>query len=116
MRRKHRVVRPTRKGHGARTISESGMPDAQSARWTRRTHQPTLLKTSPPSGGSCHQSRKQRRRRSEVYLAETRKGEYAMSRDEDLADGLHPNDKGYAKMARAWEAAIRKAVKENENR
>lgn len=59
---------------------------------------------------------KQRRRRSEVYLAETRKGEYAMSRDEDLADGLHPNDKGYAKMARAWEAAIRKAVKENESR
>jgi lysophospholipase L1-like esterase len=29
---------------------------------------------------------------------------------EDYADGLHPNDGGYDKMARAWEAAIRDAL------
>lgn len=67
-------------------------------------------------GARLGQNQGGKKRRSEVYLAETRKGGHAMSRDEDLADGLHPNDKGYAKMARAWEAAIRKAVKADGSR
>lgn len=29
--------------------------------------------------------------------------------EEDLADGLHPNDKGYDKMAKAWAKAIKEA-------
>ncbi|KAH7026096.1 SGNH hydrolase-type esterase domain-containing protein [Microdochium trichocladiopsis] len=59
---------------------------------------------------SLRQQQQQEGGSRRVYLAEMRIGENALSRSKDLADGLHPNDGGYAKMAKVWDAVIRQAL------